>query len=860
MAREQEQSGLPEDIDGDIEGVEEDIAPARVVSFNELHWSQVWQLPLLLLGMGLFFVGIWSVWPEKPNHDFDGKLEGAAQYLAAKNLEEAGRELDEVKDVLFAEDQGGKVEQQGRYYHLLGDLLYLKYEDDRGAKSTQTLENNRAVVTMYDEAVDRGEKLGPISVQRKAETLLAMGKVERVYDELKALGDVDAGTKRKIYKRLVEYQYGRRFDADINELLGLISRYGEMLEGMGKAERLGEEIWIAELSAQLMLESEDGEGAIDYLNKKIIRFGRGAGADALAGLKVKLAKAYDLVGELGKAKHYYEVVQQLIKPNDALNADVYAGLGMIKLSEGDNQSIAVAREYFTVVTKQFPDVGSNAYVQSLIGLADCEARLGEYPASMDHFRQAVALLLSQSGDGGMVDRRKERLKEIIQAHIRYAMERRAYEQGLEYLQTMLPLFGQDVPADVLLSFAMTHERIAEVYDVKAQEIDPKLTNDFRPEKEKAWRYRNQQSVIHYGKAAGRYLEHARAVTISNNKLHGESLWAAAQNFDKANLWQKSVNVYAEFMETRESDPRRLRAIVNHGKALFALGQYDAAGEDFRLVVKDHPRTLEAYESRVMLARTFEKQGEIDKALRGLEQVIEDDPVITPDSKQYRESLIELGRLYYQQVAKDVERSENAIEVLTKAVERYGDRGEGGKLRYWLADSYRQSVKAIDDEMARQLSHKRQLELSSERNRRLQKAQEFFQSAKRQLELRDYESLSPLEKMYLRNSYFYRADCAFDMQHYGQAIALYDEAARRWEKDPASMVALIQIVNSYCELGQFREAKIAHDNAYLQLKRIPDEEFEKPGLPMTRKLWEDWLRWESELQLFETSDEMAEAGG
>ena len=58
---------------------------------------------------------------------------------------------------------------------------------------------------------------------------------------------------------------------------------------------------------------------------------------------------------------------------------------------------------------------------------------------------------------------------------------------------------------------------------------------------------------------------------------------------------------------------------------------------------------------------------------------------------------------------------------------------------------------------------------------------------------------------------------------------------------------MQIVNARCELGQFDEARIANRHARDQLKRLPDEAFANdPALPMTRKQWEDWLRWTGEL--------------
>ena len=61
--------------------------------------------------------------------------------------------------------------------------------------------------------------------------------------------------------------------------------------------------------------------------------------------------------------------------------------------------------------------------------------------------------------------------------------------------------------------------------------------------------------------------------------------------------------------------------------------------------------------------------------------------------------------------------------------------------------------------------------------------------------------------------------------------------------------LVQIVNAYCEQGAMQEARAANDRARYQLKRIPDEAFSDPSMPMGRKHWEDWLRWSNELDLF-----------
>ncbi len=91
-------------------------------------------------------------------------------------------------------------------------------------------------------------------------------------------------------------------------------------------------------------------------------------------------------------------------------------------------------------------------------------------------------------------------------------------------------------------------------------------------------------------------------------------------------------------------------------------------------------------------------------------------------------------------------------------------------------------------------------------------------------------------------------------------ALRSGRFKRWEDHPASLVALVQIVNAYCEMGMIDKAKVATKRARSMLKRIPDDAFNDPTLPMTREHWEDWLKWTSELDLFNTQAAAAVTGG
>jgi len=60
--------------------------------------------------------------------------------------------------------------------------------------------------------------------------------------------------------------------------------------------------------------------------------------------------------------------------------------------------------------------------------------------------------------------------------------------------------------------------------------------------------------------------------------------------------------------------------------------------------------------------------------------------------------------------------------------------------------------------------------------------------------------------------------------------------------------MIQIVNSYFELGKYDLARTANERAKWYLKRLPEGAFDDPHMPMTREHWQRWLDSTGELSM------------
>jgi tetratricopeptide (TPR) repeat protein len=115
--------------------------------------------------------------------------------------------------------------------------------------------------------------------------------------------------------------------------------------------------------------------------------------------------------------------------------------------------------------------------------------------------------------------------------------------------------------------------------------------------------------------------------------------------------------------------------------------------------------------------------------------------------------------------------------------------------------------------------------------------------------RDKAPTRDLDKLHLKLSHFYRADCLYDLGKYEEAIKLYDAAALKYQNDPASLAAYVQIVNSYVALGKVEEAKTANQRAKWLLRKMPDGSFQDGGFSMPKAYWEQWLKWTNDAGLW-----------
>jgi tetratricopeptide (TPR) repeat protein len=188
-----------------------------------------------------------------------------------------------------------------------------------------------------------------------------------------------------------------------------------------------------------------------------------------------------------------------------------------------------------------------------------------------------------------------------------------------------------------------------------------------------------------------------------------------------------------------------------------------------------------------------------------------------------------------------DKPERAIERLEQALALYPQDPEITGLEYQLADAYRRSGLALlaEADKARQLTQGDSL--TREAHRRLDRARSLFDRVASRLDVASGEP-AEVERMYLKNSYVYRADCAFDVGKHAEAAELYGRVAWRWQNDTVALSAYVQIVRSYLAAGDPEAARSALARARWILRKLPDAQFGQPPDMRDRAYWTELFDW------------------
>jgi len=352
-----------------------------------------------------------------------------------------------------------------------------------------------------------------------------------------------------------------------------------------------------------------------------------------------------------------------------------------------------------------------------------------------------------------------------------------------------------------------------------------------------------------------------------SRFYLDDLSQAADDFRRGQGYEQAVAVYRDLLkqEPRREEPE---ALVGMGEALLALGRIDEALAAFNRCLATYPKHPMAYRARILASQAHQEKGELPRA----KEVLLDNLYrfsLAPQSTEWRDSLFALGGLLYREGVeletksreagvdrpdpahrKDglalLEQSHTALEealrTLGEAVLRYPTLSESIEARYRMAEAHRHNAKWPRKRLPTVSIETSRAALVRQMQEQLQAAVADYNALITRLSEQPDASRSPTEGAILRNCYFGRADALFDMGNFDEAIQAYSAATNRYQHDPESLEAYVQIASCYRRLGRASEARGTLEQARIVLQRIrPDADFLRTTR-LTRQDWGQLLEW------------------
>ena len=797
-------------------------------AINRLRWDwrSSWQLPALL-GAGALFVGaiLFSILTA-PKPDLGPALDRAERMIDRGAYQDA---LDLLRDKVhpYIAD-AGDTSALGRRYHLGVARALYRAQAELGIDLQV---NHRNVLSHYLEAERQGAALSPRDLQALANTYLALGDLNAARVRADEIPDDAQELRLVVYRRLIG-QHMRDGDAGRDLALELL---GEILAD--PALPADDRAWALARQAQLKLDQGYSDEAITRLLRAAPRLER-ASPEAQGEIRLLLGRAYVEVSAMPEGERQLDQALELLPPGSPLRGEALFYLAKIDEYRGNVQ---VQRDRLRQVVDQHPE--SRVYLDALLALGEAEEALGRVDDSISVYR-ALVDEVRKRGDEARPSAAD--VSESLLSRYRSRLTRDEIDQALAFATLAGELYPIDqTPPDVLAALATAHQRAAESI-IEAQTDDGRLDSLDPSSRAEAQRHLIQ---------AGSYFRlHAEAFVLSDNERYANSLWIAADLFDRAGDRAEAIAAFRLYADGVPGDARNAEARFRLGRAFQSMGDYATAANYFRELIDEGRFGIAAdvgpYAdlSHVPLAQCLlaDADPSNDNEAEGLLRKIISGDSGDAETAQYREALIELGNLYYTLAA-----YERAIETLEEARARYPDDERIIEIRFLLADAYRLSARTIDNKIASEAmpgSAKRQLQAKA-RERRLA-AMAGYEQVLAMIERIDPRQRTALQEIQLRNSYFFLGECAFDLGDYATAIRHYDRARERYPNDPASLVAMVQIVNAHIEEGDFGRARTANERARRFYESLPEEVWDDPLLPMGRRDWERWL--DSSSRLYEVS--------
>jgi tetratricopeptide (TPR) repeat protein len=810
-------------------------APAR--------FARLWQLPLFLLSLGLFGYAAYLFIDPKPGLTIDQKIDLARTFVKYDRPEAA---IDQLNKLLGGEKL--TLENQSKIHLMLAESIELAQK----LKKLDLPVNHERIIEQSQIALSQGVKPEAEIYRRLGESYEALGQSEEALKNYRRAEAMDVNRSLRLKRKVIELQ-------------------------IAQGDAAAAEASLDEYRADTKITDGERAWALGEKSHLLVDAGKFIEARALLGEALRLSPDPTVQGQLhywlgysqwklgnsADAERLLRVARDLLKTAHPADAEAAYALGKICREKGDFKE---AKSFFESVLISHPD--SPLALLAKLGRGMCRVSLAEDEAGL-HDLQATANEVAAKAS------QKKKISEIV-AGIRDSATTLATRENFQGALEAMSYEQLLTPTPAAEFFA----RLATVYEKRSDQIDKSIVAAANADERFRQEQRTRETRI---KAGDAYIAYAKALGVSegDDKAYGDAIWKAVDLYDRCGSLPLSIAALELFANERPDDSLAPEAWLRLGRAYQAAGDFDKAITSLQRNQYRYPNSLAASKSGVPLAQAYIAKGpdSYAKAETTLKAVIESNPLITPDAEEFRQGLFELAQLYYR-----TERFEEAGGRLEELTERYADDKRMAQLLFLRADSYRKSASLIRTSLAAKRAATAEAKLAAAKQGpaadkaakdeeavaagaalddagpeaalkdRLTRAGEFY--ARVVDRFHDTKPETDSDKLYVKLSHFYRADCFYDLGDFKSAIKLYDTAAQQYQKDPSALTAYVQIVNSYYALGMIDEAKAATERTKWLLRQMPEEAFQDGRVQMSKQYWEQWLKWTNDAGMFGPSTAIA----
>lgn len=756
-----------------------------------------WQLPLLIASVLALSAGVSRQVARYRPVSFEEHLKRVAVLREANAL---GRAATYIKYLLSRPER--PAAERGELYRLYAQVAYQ-------AESSATAHgeaNTRAIIRNMQQAREEGAALAASDWYALGEAYRWAGQWTESIDALGKALEAGMTPADAIRRKIVELRLATTAPTDpknVSDIAAVLSAADSSPENF---------VWATDLTVDRLLSAGRADEALKLVKQAEARGGE---PDARQSVRYLEALCLRAMGRTDEAEALLRRIREEWTKRDDLWARAGWLLGRLQ-QEDDRPQMALA--FYEEVLRSFASGEMKWACEQ--GRAECLARLERFEAA----REAFSGLIEQRGawersryvNAGAV--RSALI--VIAERLRGAGE---YEASNDYYRLGLKLAGTDSAAQ------RAHYTGQLAANCRSLGVQARDASDARV-------------AAQWFAEAGR-LNLARSEIETQERFQAEALEAAAEDFDAAGRTDEMIRALTKLVARHPTNVRRSAGMFRLAQALEAQGRYAEAAASYQEIMTVYRRLPDALSSMVPLARCLIRQGG-DRAQRGvaiLTEIVDDlgpEEIFTPRAMEYREALFELAEYYTQaDPVRIPNRDELAISRLEDALALYPDAAEAPKLLFLLGESYRRSAGRLRESLKKELDARTREESARAADDRLRRAVDAYERIVARLAGQDGSALSESERLYLRCSYLYRADCLFELGDYAAAADGYREAQWRYEADPSAVSAGVQLYHCFVRLGNANEARMALARLGWLLKKLPESAFEARRGMSSKAYWE-----------------------